>query len=222
MTKGKNILLADDSQIFLMGLKMAFKTAEWINEIYEARRPDEALKILAAHDDISLAVVDACLEKMADGLDLIRQMKQSYPSVRTLVLSHYKTPDFICNAIISGARAYIAKDSSAEVILSASKNVAEGCCIFFGDTIPAELLAKLFGNADNMKEGKPHQLSIQEMTVLQYAASGYSNSQIAKVMNIAPNTVESYKERIKNKLGYDTIIECVAFAISNGMIRFRG
>ena len=217
----KNILLVDDSQVFLMGLKMAFKAAEWVGDIHEARSQEQALKLLALHDDINLAVIDVCLEKRADGLELIRQINESHPSVKTLVLSQYKNPDFICKAIVSGAHAYIAKDSNADVIVSASKNVAEGCCIFFGDTISKELVTSLFGGADNIKAGKPHQLSVQELAVLQYAASGYGNLQIAKVMNISSNTVESYKERIKNKLGYDTIIECVVFAVNYGLIRFE-
>lgn len=221
MAQTKKILLVDDSQIFLMGLRMAFQAADWVDGIFEARNQDQALKMLESHDDISLAIIDVCLEKRADGLELIRQIKDKHPAVKTLVLSQYKNPDFICRAIVSGAYAYIAKDSEADVIVSASKNVADGCCIFFGDTISKDLLTRLFGNADNIKAGKPHQLSVQELAVLQYAASGYGNAQIATVMNISSNTVESYKERIKNKLGYDTIIECVAFAVSNGLIGFK-
>ena len=217
----KNILLVDDSQVFLMGLELAFKAADWVGEIHEARSQGEALKVLASHDDINLAVIDVCLEKRADGLELIRHINETHPMVKTLVLSQYKNPDFICRAIVSGAHAYIAKDSTADVIVSASKNVAEGCCIFFGDTISRDLVTRLFGDADNVRTGKPHQLSVQELAVLNYAASGYGNLQIAKVMNISSNTVESYKERIKNKLGYDTLIECVAFAVSNGLISFK-
>jgi len=217
----KNILLVDDSQIFRMGLKMAFQAADWVGQILEAGSEDEALKVLGANDDMTLAVIDVCLKNRADGLELIKKIRKSFPGVKTLVLSEYKNPEYICNAILSGANAYIAKDSSADMIMSAARNVIDGCCIFFGDTIPTELLARLFGGADNLKAGKPHQLSVQELSVLKYAASGYSNSQIATIMNISSNTVESYKERIKNKLGYDTIIECVAFAVSNGLIGFK-
>lgn len=221
MAQTKKILLVDDSQIFLMGLRMAFQAADWVDGIYEARNSDQALKMLEQNDDISLAIIDVCLEKRADGLELIRQIKDKHTGVKTLVLSQYKNPDFICQAIVSGAYAYIAKDSEADVIVSASKSVADGCCIFFGDTISKDLLTRLFGNADNIRNGKPHQLSVQELAVLQYAASGYGNTQIATLMNISSNTVDSYKERIKNKLGYDTIIECVAFAVGNGLIGFK-
>ena len=118
MAQTKKILLVDDSQIFLMGLRMAFHAADWVDGIFEARNQDQALKMLESHDDISLAIIDVCLEKRADGLELIRQIKDKHPAVKTLVLSQYKNPDFICRAIVSGAYAYIAKDSEADVIVS--------------------------------------------------------------------------------------------------------
>ena len=92
MAQTKKILLVDDSQIFLMGLRMAFQTADWVHEIFEARNSDQALKMLELHGDINLAIIDVCLEKRADGLELIRQVKDKYPSVKTLVLSQYKNP----------------------------------------------------------------------------------------------------------------------------------
>ena len=82
MAQTKKILLVDDSQIFLMGLRMAFQAADWVDGIYEARNQDQALKMLESHDDISLAIIDVCLEKRADGLELIRQIKDKHPAVK--------------------------------------------------------------------------------------------------------------------------------------------
>ena len=57
------------------------------------------------------------------------------------------------------------------------------------------------------------------MEVLQLVTSGYSNTQIASALNIATTTVETYKERIKGKFGFDTIIECVAAAVARGIVK---
>ena len=59
------------------------------------------------------------------------------------------------------------------------------------------------------------------MEVLQLVTSGYSNSQIASAMGIATTTVDTYKERIKAKFGLDTIIECVAQAVSIDLVTIR-
>ena len=54
--------------------------------------------------------------------------------------------------------------------------------------------------------------------MLQLATSGYSNAQIASALEISLNTVDSYKERIKVKFGLDSIVECVAHAVSEGIV----
>ncbi|MBP3203174.1 MAG: helix-turn-helix transcriptional regulator [Bacteroidales bacterium] len=56
------------------------------------------------------------------------------------------------------------------------------------------------------------------MEVLQLTTSGYSNAQIASALEISLNTVDSYKERIKGKFGLDSIVECVACAVADGIV----
>jgi len=216
-----NVLLVEDSRVFVMGLKMALRAESDIGDVYAAANVAEARAILNTHPDIKIAIVDVCLDEEMDGLKLVAEIKDKYPKVKSFVLSQYKDPYYIYKAINSGARAYIAKDSSPDVIIGTIRNVMSGSCTFFGDTITPEMLVSLFGNADNARSGKPFQLTSKELDVLQYITQGYSNSQIATALGIASNTVESYKERIKGKLGYDSIIECVAFALKKGLVLFR-
>lgn len=54
--------------------------------------------------------------------------------------------------------------------------------------------------------------------MLQLTTSGYSNVQIASALDITLNTVDSYKERIKAKFGLDSIVECVAHAVAEGLV----
>ena len=58
----------------------------------------------------------------------------------------------------------------------------------------------------------------RELEVLQLPTSGYSNAQIASALNISLNTVDSYKERVKTKFGLDSIVECVARAVADGIV----
>lgn len=216
------ILIVDDSQVFVMGLRLALKSFADVTEILEAGTVPEALSRLKANPDIDVAVVDVSIEQENDGLGLVASIKESFPSTRILVLSQYKNPYFIYKSISSGAKAYLAKDSAPEVIVKAIRDVVDGNCMFFGDTISPELLSGLFGAPDRKSYDKPNLLTSKELSVLQFITSGYSNSQIASAMDISSNTVESYKERIKSKFGYDTIIECVACALHKGLVEFRG
>jgi DNA-binding NarL/FixJ family response regulator len=221
MKKGIDILIVDDSPINLLGLRMIASEEPAITSVCEAHDPAEALSCIGSSKAIDVAVVDISMNTETDGLDLIAKIGTEHPEIKTMVLSQYKNPHFIYRAISSGARAYIAKDSNPETIVKAILDVYYGHCRFFGDTIPQETLLQLFGSDCLKAEGKPYSLTRKEIEILQSVTDGFSNGEIASIMNISSNTVESYKDRIKWKLGYDSIIECVAFAISHGIVTFK-
>ncbi|MBP5172118.1 MAG: response regulator transcription factor [Bacteroidales bacterium] len=213
-----NVLLIEDSTVFVMGLKLALSANPEISRIDSVGTPGTAVAFLNAHPETDVAVVDITLESETDGLTLLGILREAFPAVRTLVLSHYKKPAFIMRAISSGAAAYLAKDSSPESIAAAIIDVVDGKCLFFGETIDAAKITRLFGGEDNLHARKPQGLTPRELEVLQLTTSGYSNAQIASALEITLNTVDSYKERIKGKFGLDSIIECVARAVSDGLV----
>ena len=213
-----NVLLIEDSAVFVMGLKLALGDEQTMGSVESVSTPGAAVAYLNAHPDTDVAVVDISLEAETDGLTLLGIIREAFPAVRTLVLSHYKKPAYILKAISAGACAYLAKDSEPSSIVSAIADVASGKCLFFGDTIDANEITRLFGGKDNLHARKPQGLTQRELEVLQLATSGYSNAQIASALEISLNTVDSYKERIKGKFGLDSIVECVAHAVAEGLV----
>ena len=213
-----NILLIEDSAVFVMGLKLALSSNTSFGIIESVASPGAAVAYLNSHPDTHIAVVDITLESETDGLTLLGILREAFPGIKTLVLSHYKNPAYIMRAITSGACAYLAKDSSPEAIIEAICDVSAGKCLFFGETIDSEKILRLFGDRDNLAARKPQGLTPRELEVLQLTSSGYSNSQIASALEITVNTVDSYKERIKGKFGLDSIVECVATAAAKGLV----
>lgn len=213
-----NILLIEDSSVFVMGLKLALKANEDVAAVESVSTPGAAVAFLNAHPETNVAVVDITLEAETDGLTLLGILREAFPAVRTLVLSHYKKPAYILKAITLGASAYLAKDSTPESIVQAITGAASGKCLFFGETIDLETITKLFGGQENLEARKPRGLTARELYVLQLTTSGYSNAQIASALEISLNTVDSYKERIKGKFGLDSFVECVAHAVADGVV----
>ncbi len=213
-----NVLLVEDSAVFVMGLKLALSANSSLGRIDSVASPGAAVAYLNAHPDTDIAVVDITLEAETDGLTLLGILRDAFPGVKSLVLSHYKIPAYILRAITSGACAYLAKDSSPESIVEAIGDVAGGKCLFFGETIDSARILRIFGSKENLEARKPQGLTPRELDVLQLTSSGYSNSQIASAMEISVNTVDSYKERIKGKFGLDSIVECVATAAAKGIV----
>lgn len=216
MPKKLNILLVEDSTVFVMGLKLALEAADM--NVSHAANPAQAISFLKLHPETDVAVVDITLEQETDGITLLESIKATFPSVKTMILSHYKHPGYILLAITAGVGAYLSKDSSPEEIQEAISKVAAGYGLFFGDTIPAATVRSLFGSEKELQSRKPSGLSAKELEVLQLVTAGYSNSQIASALDIASTTVETYKERIKAKFGMDTVIQCVAAAVAKGIV----
>lgn len=212
------ILLIEDSAVFVMGLKLALGAEKAIGSIASVSTPGAAVAYLNAHPETALAVVDITLEAETDGLTLLGIIRDAFPTVRTLVLSHYKNPAYILRAITSGASAYLAKDSVPESIVQAIMDVAQGRCLFFGETLDADKITRIFGGKEKLEARKPQGLTPRELEVLQLTTSGYSNGQIAAALEISLNTVDSYKERIKGKFGLDSMVECVAHAVAKGIV----
>ena len=212
------ILLIEDSAVFVMGLKLALDAEKTIGPIASVSTPGAAVAYLNAHPETALAVVDITLEAETDGLTLLGIIRDAFPTVRTLVLSHYKNPAYILRAITSGASAYLAKDSAPESIVQAIMDVAQGRCLFFGETLDADKITRIFGGKEKLEARKPQGLTPRELEVLQLTTSGYSNGQIAAALEISLNTVDSYKERIKGKFGLDSMVECVAHAVAKGIV----
>lgn len=213
-----NVLLVEDSAVFVMGLRLALQAENGFASIGSVSTPGAGVAYLNTHPETDVAVIDISLESETDGLTLLGILREAFPTVRTLVLSHYKTPAYILKAISSGASAYLAKDSAPESIVEAIADVADGKSLFFGETIDADRITSILGGRENLLARKPQGLTPRELEVLQLTTSGYSNSQIASALEITLNTVDSYKERIKGKFGLDSIVECVAFAVKMGLV----
>ena len=216
-----NVLIVETSTVFVMGLRLALGSQPDIHVAQHVTSSGAAVAYLNAHPEVDVALVDISLEQQTDGLTLLGILREAFPHVAALVLSNHKTPSYIIQAITYGARGYLAKDSDAEEIADAIVRTQADDSVFFGETLPSRDIIRIFGGEDNLQARRPQSLSPKELEVLQLVTSGYSNTQIAAAMDVAKTTVDSYKERIKDKFGLDTLVECVARAVKLDLVQVR-
>lgn len=213
-----NILIVDDSEIHIIGVKAILKKEPDIHILAEAYNTQEASKFLKKNiPDIIL--LDISLEDETDGLDFASYIRQYYPTINVIILSHYKNIHYIVQALKNHVRAYLAKDTKTDELIDTIRSVNHGKGVFFGDTIAYKTLLDSFGNEENIISGKPYELTAREIEIIEYLAKGYSSKEISTLLQIDKNTVESHKERIKNKLGVSTVIEIVVFALHKRIIK---
>lgn len=157
-----------------------------------------------------VVVVDLALGRES-GLDLVAELKESRPAVRTLVLSMYDEHLYAERAIQAGALGYIMKEEAAERIIEAVRRVAEGR-IYLSTEMTEIMLQRAARPGGVPGRRSLDQLSNRELETLRLTGSGLSSRQIAEQLHLSVKTVENYKERIKRKLDLHSAQELARYA----------
>ena len=206
------IFLADDHAILRQGLRSLLESEKDFSVVGEASNGEEAAKqILALKPDI--AILDILMPGM-NGLQVTRKVAVS---CKVIILSMYSNLAYVSEAMQSGARGFVLKDSTATDLVQAIRNVLNGkvyLCQPFSEKSIAAYNEKLH-SSENFSSV---QLTPRERQVLQLAAEGKSSQEIAALLKISPRTVEIHRSHLLHKLGLKTPAELVRYAIQEGLI----
>jgi DNA-binding NarL/FixJ family response regulator len=139
-----------------------------------------------------------------------RELGNYQPSVRILVLSAYERNEYIVGLVRAGVAGYVLKHDSSDMLVEAVRTVAAG-----GDWLSprvANILVKAMRNYDERPAAK---LTSREVEVLNLMAKGHKNEEIAQILVITPSTVKNHVRHIFRKLGVDSRVEAVLYAIEH-------
>jgi DNA-binding NarL/FixJ family response regulator len=158
-----------------------------------------------------LALVDLSL-KNGNGIELVKRLKARNPSLRILVCSMHAENIYAERALHAGAQGYIEKSSGIEKIISAIEAVLAGK-VHCSEALAARLLGQLGSHDGKTPMDATAKLTDRELEVFELLGHGMKTQQIALKMHINPKTVETYRTRIKEKLGLHNSCELVFHAI---------
>jgi len=206
------VLIADDHPVVRQGLKQMLSSDPEVNVVGEARDGDEAFD-LAHQVDWDVAVLDSSMPGRG-GVELLSDVKHDYPDRAVLILSIYPEDPHGLRALKAGAAGYISKESAGDELTAAVKKVATG-----GRYVSPALAEKLASRLTPEQERPPHErLSDREYRVMWLLASGKTLHQIAEEMRLSPSTVSTYRGRILKKLGLNTNVDLVHYAMKHRLI----
>lgn len=120
-----NVLIADDHQLLIDGIKTTLQDVPEIQITAEAKDGFQVLKILESQDDIDVILMDINMPKL-DGLDCTRQVSKKYPNIKVIALSQYDEKRFVKRMIKNGASGYLLKDSDKDILIKAIQKVHAG------------------------------------------------------------------------------------------------
>jgi two-component system, NarL family, nitrate/nitrite response regulator NarL len=213
-SKGQiKLLLVDDHPVVRKGIASFLSSRENLVIVGEAGDGQEALR--KAREVLpDLALVDIDLPRM-DGLAVTEALHKELPQIKVLIFSMYGNTEYVLRILQSGARGYVLKDSSPELLVEAIEAVQAGEVFFSPQVAQVALNQFVRGNGEGPDAAL---LTNREREVLIQIAKGLSNKEIASALGVGVRTVETHRERIMRKLDIHTIAGLTRFALAKGLI----
>ncbi len=212
------IILVDDHLLVRTGIANLLSGEPGFEIIGEAADAKEFFELLK-QDQPDIAILDIALPGMS-GIDITKKLHNDFPGIRILILSMHTSEEFIFNAINSGARGYLPKNTSRKELVEAVYAIQRGEEYFaesISNVILKSYIKKVKSNSHD-EENNENLLSKREIEVLKLFAEGMTNQEIADKLFISIRTVESHKNHIMARLELKTTVDLVKFAIRNNIV----
>lgn len=206
------VFLADDHPMILTGMRALLAEQPDIAVIGEAGDGRTALARITGHCP-DVAVIDLSMPGL-NGIELMQAIYATCPECRCVVLSVHEDRVYVRRLLELGASGYVAKRSAAVELVRAVRTAAQGR-IYLDPAVAGQALGPT-------GPGLGVALTGREAEVLRLGLSGHSNKEIATLLGIAVKTVESHKAHATGKLGFDSRVELLRFAVAQGWLAAEG
>ena len=213
------VLLVDDHTVVRQGIRALLNQEPDIEVVGEAENGRQAVQ-MAEKTLPDIVIMDIVMPLM-NGLEGTRQLLNYVPKTKVLVLSSYCDDDYVQQLTGAGASGYLIKQTAADNLLLAIREVQKGNA-FFSPSISKRLrdrCRQAFTDGQPLKRNI--ELTSRESEVLQLIAEGLANKQIAGELGISIKTVEKHRQQVMNKLNIHDVATLTRYAISKGVVERR-
>jgi two-component system response regulator NreC len=207
------VLIADDHGVLRAGLRALLKTEESLQVVDEAADGDTALR-LASRLRPDIVLLDLSMPGPG-GIEVTRKLKEMLPATHVLILTVHEDETLMREALEAGASGYIIKRAVESELISAIHAVSRGE-LYVHPAMTKWLLKQPAPAAPKRRD--PAALTRRETEVLRLIAKGHTNSQIAEVLGLSVRTVESHRANLMGKLGLQSRVELVRYAVKNKLL----
>ncbi len=208
--KGRTrIVIVDDHPIVRLGIRQMLAAERDLEVCGEAESAEAAKQLItAARPD--LALIDLSLAE-GTGLELIRSLRESCPTLLVLVLSMHDETLFAERVLRAGARGYIMKREAITGLVDAIREVLSGR-IYVSEHTAQVVLERLGHEGAAATQSPLANLTDRELEVFDLVGRGLSTGVIAEQMGVSIKTIETYRSNIKTKLNLKDATDLIRFA----------
>lgn len=207
------VFLVDDHLLFRIGIRTAFTNASVpIEVVGEAGSAADFFEILPKVR-FDVVLLDIILPDLS-GVEVARRLKKERPDLRILVLSAESDPDTVCSLVEIGVDGFISKSVPVDELRRAVDYVASGIEYFGRD------ISRIIRDVKTARSKRDSGFTDRENDIIDLCARGLSVKEMADRLGITIKTVETHKNNIFHKLGINSSVELVRYALKNGIISF--
>ncbi len=206
----KKILLVDDHPLIRKGIALTLDESAQYEVCAQLSSAEEAITAIKELKPDG-AVVDISLTGM-NGIEFVKHIRSFEKEVKILMVSRHDEETYAERALRAGANGYLMKQMAAEELAKALDKIFAGG-VYLSDVMNARLLQQAMGNAPKGNLSPLEILSDREIEVFELTGRGSTNKEIAEKMYVSVKTVETYKVRIREKLGMESAHDLTRAAI---------
>ena len=211
------VILADDHAVVRSGLRSVLGSARDISVVSDAWDGQQAVD-LAARFTPDVVIMDLSMPRM-DGLEATRQIVARGIPTRVLILTMHSEEDFLLSALEAGASGYLVKTAAERELVDAVRALAHGE-MYMQPRAARVLSRRVTRSAPEAEDmARLEQLTDREREVLRLVAEGYSAPEIGQRLEISAKTVDTYKQRITDKIDLSGRPAYVRFALRVGLLQ---
>jgi DNA-binding NarL/FixJ family response regulator len=208
------ILLADDHTILREGIKVLLNREIDMEVVAEAEDGVQALeKVRQEKPDV--VVMDISMPKIS-GLDATKEITETFPDTKVVILTMHDNEEYLVQALKSGAKGYVLKEAAATDLAEAIRAVIRGDAYLYPAV--ARKLVDDYVNRVRTIRTAADSLTPREREVLKLVAEGHTNKEIADFLGISIKTVENHRTNLMRKLDLHDRTELARYAIKIGLV----
>jgi DNA-binding NarL/FixJ family response regulator len=208
---GIKVILADDHNLFIEGLKTMLLQMKGIEVVTEAKDGEELIrKLRLYHTD--LVICDIQMPKLS-GIEAVRIIRKEFPEIKVLMLSMQAEMSYVKTLFELGVHGYLLKNADRQEFESAIRKIVQGSTYFSSD-----LMSVMMSNPfDPSKQEQEVPLTRREKEILSLIVQEFNNAAIAEKLFISLETVNSHRKNLLRKLNVKNTAGLVKYALSVGL-----
>lgn len=213
MKKTYKILLVDDHQIVIDGLKSLLQNTDY-QVVKESLNGQYAVDYLQTDPQGADVIISDISMPLLDGIGLCKAVKHSYPNVRVLILSMYSSVAMVKEAIAAEADGFLLKNAGKDELLNALHRIVND-----GTYYSEEILPIIYGQIKKEQESanKLQILTAREREILMLILKEYTSNEIAERLFLSKKTIDNHRANLLEKTNSKSTIGLVKFALRHGL-----